>query len=81
MIDFGTPVKVGGLRVKPGELIMGDKHGVISIPRDIARDVPRAAQMVEDWERNIINFCKSDRFSMEGLKERFLSPRPSWPPK
>ncbi|MGD8763677.1 MAG: RraA family protein [Desulfobacteraceae bacterium] len=81
MIDFGTTVKVGGLRVKPGDLIMGDKHGVISIPLDIARDVPRAAQMMEDWERNIINFCKSDRFSVEGLKERYLSPRPKWPPK
>jgi regulator of RNase E activity RraA len=80
MIDFGTEVKVGGLRVKPGDLIMGDKHGVISIPLDIARDVPRAAQMIEDWERNIINFCKSDRFSVEGLKERYLSPRPTWPP-
>jgi hypothetical protein len=81
MIDFGTTVKVGGLKVKPGDLIMGDKHGVISIPLDIARDVPKAAQMIEDWERNIINFCKSDRFSVEGLKERYLSPRPSWPPK
>ncbi len=81
MIDFGTAVKVGGLMVKPGDLIMGDKHGVISIPLDIARDVPKAAQMMEDWERNIINFCKSDRFSVDGLKERYLSPRPSWPPK
>jgi len=81
MIDFGTAVKLGGLNVKPGDLIMGDKHGVISIPLDIARYVPKAAQMMEDWERNIINFCKSDSFSVEGLKERYLSPRPSWPPK
>jgi regulator of RNase E activity RraA len=81
MIELGTTVRVGGLRVKPGDLIVGDKHGVISIPLDIAGDVPRAAQLVEDWERNVINFCKSDRFSVEGLKERFLSPRPVWPPK
>jgi regulator of RNase E activity RraA len=81
MIDFGTAVMVGGLRVKPGDLIMGDKHGVISIPHDIAGDVPRAAQLIEDWERNIIDFCKSDGFSVEGLKERYMSPRPTWPPK
>ncbi len=31
MVDFGAPVKVGGLLVKPGDLLMGDKHGVISI--------------------------------------------------
>jgi regulator of RNase E activity RraA len=81
MMGFGMPVNVGGLTVKPGDLIMGDKHGVISIPLEIARDVPAAAQAVEDWERRVINFCKSDAFSLDGLKKRFLSPRPTWPPK
>jgi len=81
MIDFGTAVKVGNLLVKPGDLIMGDKHGVISIPLEIARDVPKAAQMIEDWERRVINFCKSEDFSVEGLRQRCLSPRPTWPPK
>ncbi len=81
MIGFGMPVNVGGLTVKPGDLIMGDKHGVISIPLEIAKDVPAAAQLVEDWERRVINFCKSDGFSLDGLKERYLSPRPTWPPQ
>jgi regulator of RNase E activity RraA len=81
LVDVGIPVKVGGLVVRPGDLIMGDQHGVISIPLDIARDVPRAAQLVEDWERRVINFCKSKEFTVEGLKERFMSPRPTWPPQ
>jgi hypothetical protein len=45
---------------------------------EIAKDVPKAAQMVEDWERPVINFCKSKNFNMEGLKKLFLSPRPVW---
>ena len=81
LVDVGVPVKIGGLVVKPGDLLMGDKHGVISIPMEIARDIPRAAQMVEDWERKVINFCKGKEFSFEGLKERFMSARPSWPKK
>ena len=81
LVDVGIPVKVGGLVVKSGDIILGDKHGVISIPSEIARDVPKAAQMVEDWERVVINFCKSKEFNVEGLKERFMSTRPSWPPK
>ncbi len=79
LVDVGIPVKIGGLVVKPGDLLMGDKHGVISIPLEIARDIPKAAQMVEDWERKVINFCKSKEFNFEGLKERFLSTRPTWP--
>jgi len=38
-----------------------------------------AISMVEDWERRIINFCKSDEFSLDGLKERYLAPKPAWP--
>lgn len=79
LVDVGIPVKVGGLLVKPGDLIMGDKHGVISIPLEIAKDVPQAAQLIEDWERRVINFCKSDKFTLEGLKELYMAPRPTWP--
>jgi 4-hydroxy-4-methyl-2-oxoglutarate aldolase len=81
VIDVATPVKVGGLVVKPGDLLVGDKHGVLSIPLDIARDVPKAVQMMEDWERPVIDFCKSKEFNVEGLKKLFLGPRPVWPAK
>jgi regulator of RNase E activity RraA len=81
LVEINIPVKVGGLLVKPGDLIMGDQHGVIAIPLEVAIDVPKAAQVVEDWERRVINFCKSKDFSMSGLKERYLLPRPTWPPK
>ena len=79
LVEVGIPVKVGGLVVKSGDLILGDKHGVISIPLEIAKDVPKAAQLVEDWERRVINFCKSKKFTTEGLKDLFMSPRPTWP--
>jgi regulator of RNase E activity RraA len=81
LVEIGAPVKVGGLWVKPGDLLMGDKHGVIKVPLEIAKDVPKAAQMMEDWERKVINFCKSKEFNAERLKELFMSPRPTWPAK
>lgn len=81
LVDMNIAVKFGGLVIKPGDLVMGDRHGVISIPLKIAREVPRAAQLVEDWERPVINLCKSEIFSMDGLKERYMSPRPTWPPE
>jgi regulator of RNase E activity RraA len=81
LVEISIPIKIGGLTVKPGDLIFGDKHGVLSIPLEISRDVPKAAQLVEDWERLVINSCKSKPFSMEELKKRYLSPRPTWPPR
>jgi 4-hydroxy-4-methyl-2-oxoglutarate aldolase len=69
LVDFGTPVRVGGLLVNSGDLIHADKHGAIVIPHEIAREIPQAAEEVERRERRIINFCKSREFTVEGLKE------------
>ncbi len=79
LVDAAVPIKVGGLLVKPGDLIMGDQHGVVSIPLEVATDIPKAVQMMENWERPIIELCQSKEFTVEGLKERYLSPRPTWP--
>ena len=68
IVDAGIPVKVGGLVVQNGDLLHADKHGVVSIPQDIAREVPAACQKVEDGERRMINYCKSPDFSLENLK-------------
>ena len=68
LVDSGIPVKVGGLVVSNGDLIHADKHGVVVIPAEIAREVPQACQSVEDRERRMINFCKSPEFDPEKLK-------------
>ena len=68
MVEVGIPVKVGGLVVRDGDLIHADKHGVVVIPHEIAREVPAACQRVEDKERVIINFCKSPEFEVKVLK-------------
>ena len=68
LVDSGIPVKVGGLVVTNGDLIHADKHGVVVIPAEIAREVPQACQTVEDRERRMINFCKSPDFDPEKLK-------------
>ena len=68
IVDAGIPVKMGGLVVNNGDLLHADKHGVVSIPHEIAREVPDACQKVEDGERRIINFCKSPDFDVEKLK-------------
>jgi regulator of RNase E activity RraA len=68
LVDFGQPVKVGGLTVHPGDLIHADQHGVLAIPHKVARDIVAAAAEVEQVERQIINYCQSPDFDTEGLK-------------
>ncbi len=68
LVDIGVPVTVGGLTVKPGDIILGDKHGVINVPKEIAADLPAAVKKVEEREREMIDLCHSPSFTPEKLK-------------
>jgi regulator of RNase E activity RraA len=76
MVDFGLPIKVGGLWVKPGDLIHADQHGAVTIPAEIAPRIPEAVVKVEADERKIISLCKSSTFSADGLKQLYKQIRP-----
>lgn len=69
VVDSGIPVTVGGLTIRPGDLIHADKHGVMTVPREIAHLIGEAAQRIEERERALINYCKSAGFTSEGLRE------------
>ncbi|HEY7678519.1 MAG TPA: RraA family protein [Candidatus Methylomirabilis sp.] len=69
IVKMGLPVVVGGMAVRPGDLLHGDQHGVVRIPDALARDVAAAAARVEEDERQIIACCRSPQFTVETLKE------------
>ena len=74
VIDAGVPVMVGGLLVRPGDLLHGDKHGVVSIPPEIARDIPSAARQVGEREHKIIEHCNSPDFNLKELRRLVSAP-------
>ena len=76
MVDFGLPVKLGGLWVNPGDLIHADQHGVVTIPPEIAPRVPEAVAKVEADERKIIGVCQAKDFSAQRLKDLYKQIRP-----
>jgi len=76
MVDFGLPVKLGGLWVKPGDLIHCDQHGAVTIPADLVPKVADAVRRVEADERKIIEVCQSREFSADRLKELYKQIRP-----
>lgn len=69
LVEIGGPVEVGGMTVNPGDLIHADQHGVLVIPPEIAREIPKAAAEVERLERRIIGVCQSGDFSLERLRD------------
>jgi len=69
MLGFGMPVEVGNLRVRPGDLLHGDRHGVISIPTSIVKELPAAAAKVAALERRVLQIADSPNPSLEELRE------------
>ncbi len=69
MLEFGKPVEVGNLKVRPGDLLHGDRHGVISIPDSVARDIPAAAARMAALERHVIEVADSPNPSLDDLRE------------
>ena len=68
MIDFGTPVSIGGMQIATGDLIHADRHGVQTIPLEIAREIPAACERIMAKERVVISLCQSSEFSLGALK-------------
>ncbi len=75
IVDFGEPVEIGGLTVKPGELLHGDRHGLQTIPMAIAAGVPDVAHALLAEERELIELCASPRFSLHLLEAKLRGNR------
>src|SRR5262245_38069254 len=69
LIDFGGSVRIGGTVIAPGDLLHGDRHGVIVIPREVAASVAEAAAEVDSAERELIRYCQSPEFTVDGLTQ------------
>ena len=76
LVEIGIPVTVGGLTVSTGDLLHGDKHGVIAIPFEIAENLPAMVRTIADYERKTIELCQSTSFSLDKLKEVAKITRP-----
>ena len=73
LVDFGTPVEVGGMTVRTGDLLHADKHGVLIVPKEIADKIPAAAAQGTEREQHLIAHCKAPDFSLEKLKQLYES--------
>jgi 4-hydroxy-4-methyl-2-oxoglutarate aldolase len=69
IFDIGVTLNVDGLDVRPGDLLHGDRHGVLTVPLEIAASVPEVAARLQQAERRVMEFCRSGEFSVPKLSE------------
>jgi 4-hydroxy-4-methyl-2-oxoglutarate aldolase len=57
--DINVPVRVGGVCIRPGDLLHGDRNGVTTIPHEIAAAVAEACPEFMQAEAVVLDYLKS----------------------
>ena len=68
IVDFGGPVTIGGLKVESGDILFGDDNGVQNVPSSLVEVIPGVVADMKAQERQVIEFCGSREFSIDGLR-------------
>ncbi len=76
VFDFGGTVEVGGVKIKPGDLLHGDRNGVQTVPLEIAPKLPAAAHEIILRRQRLIGLCRSNEFTLEKLRQAIAEPDP-----
>lgn len=71
VFDFGGPVEVARMNIRPGDLLHADRHGVLSIPAEIADRIPPVATEIKERRHRIVDTCRCSGFSIEKLGDCF----------
>jgi regulator of RNase E activity RraA len=68
IVETGGPVEIAGLKVKSGDLLHGDLHGVQSIPDELVANLPAVAAQIVTREQSLIALARAPNFSAERLR-------------
>jgi 4-hydroxy-4-methyl-2-oxoglutarate aldolase len=79
-IDYGGSVRVAGLVVRTGDLLIGDQHGVALIPPEVdLLELGRVSAEIDRLESEIFVLCQSEDFTVDKLAKLDASVASRWP--
>jgi regulator of RNase E activity RraA len=62
-----VPVVIAGMTARTGDVIHGDQHGLLRIPRAFVEPALAAAEEIRKEEQQIVTWARSAEFTLEGL--------------
>jgi regulator of RNase E activity RraA len=60
MVEYGVPVKIGNVTICPGDIVVADPNGVVTVPNE------HAEMLVEECEKMHREEQKTDKALSEG---------------
>ena len=56
--SYNLPVNIGGVEVRPGDILVGDESGVVVVPLEKAEEVLTIARQIESAEEGISKYVR-----------------------
>lgn len=70
VVDYGIPIEIGGIRIRPGDILFGDRDGVLIIPREAEKEVIALALEKAETEDKVRLAIEAGMSTVEAF-ERF----------
>lgn len=67
--SYGLPVEIGGVAVRPNDLVIADDNGVVVVPRDKAEEALRIALVIKATEDRVIAEIRAGEDSIAAHKK------------
>ena len=68
VIDFRVSIEIEGVRIAPGDLIFGDREGVLVIPSEVAAEVIEAALAKASTENRVATAIRGGLSAREAFE-------------
>lgn len=68
--SVGEPIELDGQRIVTGDILHGDRNGIVVVPDDVLDGLPGAVEDVRKKEAATMEFVRSDAFDYAKLKQR-----------
>jgi regulator of RNase E activity RraA len=72
IVRAAVPVQVCGVVVHCGDLLHGDENGLLLVPGGVEAKLPAAVDAVRARERRLMDWIRSEAFSLAQLEDRML---------
>ncbi len=69
ILSMNTVVKIDGIRVRPGDILVGDGTGIVCVPIEIAEEVMNIAKKLDQQDKQAIEEIRRGLTFTEALKK------------
>lgn len=70
LTGLNEEVEIAGLKIKPGDILHGDKHGLVAVPAEILPELPQAIEALLEKEKARLALMDRPDFNLEMLKPK-----------